>query len=255
MSTHDRRPDRRTAEQLLDGAPAAGGHPLNALLAAVAAPARDSELAGEHAAVAAFRAARLTSAAQPRRPLLAKLLSAKLAAVVAVLAVAIGGVATAAVIGYLPGPLGGNSHVAPPSRTSDPTTSAAIPPLTTHPTTTTTTAENGDNNAAGASSGTPSPSMTGLCKAFTAGAGSDHGKALDNPAFSALITAAGGRDNVDAYCADLLVGQQKKSSATPPTTTTKEKDHGGQGHGPPSTHPEPGGPDHPTGPPTTHPGH
>ncbi|HTI23451.1 MAG TPA: hypothetical protein VL652_20820 [Kutzneria sp.] len=250
MSTHDRRPDRRTAEQLLDGAPATGGHPLNALLAVAAAPAKDSELAGEHAAVAAFRAARLTTAAQPQRPLLAKLLSAKLAAVVAVLAVAIGGVATAAVIGYLPGPLGGNSHVAP-SRSSDPTPSAVAPPPTTHPTT---TEHRDDNGAAATSSGTPSPSLTGLCNAFTAGAGSDHGKALDNPAFSALITAAGGRDQVDAYCAGLLGSKQGKGQVTPTTTTTKEKDHGGQGHGPPSTHPEPG-PDHPTGPPTTHPGH
>ncbi|MFC0548284.1 hypothetical protein [Kutzneria chonburiensis] len=249
MSTHDRRPDRRTAEEMLDGAPAAGGHPLNALLAVAAAPARDSELAGEHAAVAAFRAARLTSAAQPRRPLLAKLFSAKLAAVVAVLAVAAGGVATAAVIGYLPGPLGGNSHVAPPSRTGDPGSSAVAPPPTSHPTTTE------HENGAAPTSGSPSPSLTGLCNAFTAGAGSDHGKALDNPAFSALITAAGGRDKVDAYCADLLAGKQEKGSATPTTTTTtKEKDHGGQGHGPPSTHPDPG-PDHPTGPPTTHPGH
>jgi hypothetical protein len=233
---------------MLDGAPAAGGHPLHDLLAVAAAPARDSELAGEHAAVAAFRAARLTNAAQPRRPLLAKLFSAKLAAVVAVLAVAIGGVATAAAIGYLPGPLGGDSHVAPP-RSSDPTSSAVAPPPTTHPTTTERRDDNGDTAP---SSGTPSPSMAGLCNAFTAGTGSEHGKALDNPAFSALITAAGGQDRVDAYCADLLAGQQGKGSATP--TTTKEKDHGGQGHGPPSTHPE-HGPDHPTGPPTTHPGH
>jgi hypothetical protein len=80
--------------------------------------------------------------------------------------------------------------------------------------------------------------MTGLCNAFAAGAGSDHGKALDSPAFTALISTAGGRDRVDAYCAQLLADQHG---------TTKEKD---KGNGPPTSHPA-SGPDHPK----AHPGH
>jgi hypothetical protein len=233
MSTHYHRPDRRTAEQMLDGAPAADGTPLYDLLAVAAAPARDSELVGEHAAVTAFRAARLATADQPRR--MTKLFSAKLAAVVAVLAVVVGGVATAAATGHLPGPLGGNSPV-PPARSSDPSSSAAPPP-TSLPTTT----ERRDDPTSTPSTSSPSPSMTGLCNAFTAGAGSEHGKALDSPAFAALITTAGGRDRVDAYCAELLGDQPGKGP-----TTTKENNRGGQGNGPPSSHPAPG-PDHPKG--------
>jgi hypothetical protein len=215
---------------MLDGAPAAGGHPLNDLLAVAAAPARDSELVGEHAAVTAFRAARLATADQSQRSSPAKLFSARLAAVVAVLAVAVGGVATAAATGHLPGPLGGNSPVTP-APSSHPTTSAA-PSSTSHPTTT----DRHDDRGAAPAPDSPSPSMTGLCNAFTTG--SEHGKALDNPAFTALITTAGGRDRVDAYCAELLGGQRGKGPATPPTT--KENDHGAQGKGPPSSHPEPG---------------
>src|SRR5712692_8914373 len=44
--------------------------------------------------------------------------------------------------------------------------------------------------------GTPSPSLRGLCTAFQAGATSNHGKALTNPAFTALVTAAGGTDKL-----------------------------------------------------------
>ena len=36
--------------------------------------------------------------------------------------------------------------------------------------------------------------MIGLCRAYEAGRGKTSGKALDNPAFTSLITAAGRRD-------------------------------------------------------------
>ncbi len=52
-------------------------------------------------------------------------------------------------------------------------------------------------------SAAPEPSLVGLCHAFPAVANS-HGRALDNPAFTTLITAAGGADNVAAYCQVLL---------------------------------------------------
>jgi hypothetical protein len=257
MSTSRRRLDRRTAEQLLDGASAVSGDPLTGLLAAAAAPTRVGEQAGEHAAVAAFRAARLETAVQPRRPmrttLLARLLTARIAAVAAALAVIVGGVATAAATGHLPTPLSGNPA---PTGTS---ASSSTPSTPEHPTTT--PADRGDDH--GVSSppqGTPSQSLTGLCNAYTAGAGSTHGKAPDNPAFEALATAAGGADKVDAYCAELLAGQRGQGHATDtaaPTTTTDPDPGHGQGHdpkGPPAGHPDPG-PNHPTGSPTTHPGH
>ncbi|WP_327065835.1 hypothetical protein [Kitasatospora sp. NBC_01302] len=144
MSTNrSRRIDRDAAEHLLGGAADAspdGPGALFGLLAAAAAPATADELAGEEAAVAAFReAARLTShpsasqlstsrssASLPstsrRRPMAAcvpqgfrvptRFLGAK--AVVAAFAVtAIGGVAVAAGTGHLPAALGGSGHSAP----------------------------------------------------------------------------------------------------------------------------------------------
>jgi hypothetical protein len=63
MSTrHHRRVSRKAAEQLLGGSgavPDAGE--LARVLAAASAPARDSELAGEQAAMAAFEAHHLVS--------------------------------------------------------------------------------------------------------------------------------------------------------------------------------------------------
>jgi hypothetical protein len=136
---------------------------------------------------------------------LLKLLSLK-AAAIAALAVGAGGVALAASNGALPGPFGGHT-----SSTASPGPGGSQGP------------DNGHGNAA------PSPSMVGLCQAFRAGAGSEHGKALDSPAFQALITAAGGKDKVDAFCSDIL--------GTPA----------------PTGHPAGAGDDHPTGPPDDHP--
>ncbi|MEU9131744.1 hypothetical protein AB0D08_27140 [Kitasatospora sp. NPDC048540] len=151
MSTNrSRRIDRETAEQLLAGAgadPEAGraavtGHPaLAGLLAAAAAPAADGEAAGERQALAAFREARLTSAAatgsarptstadRPRRrtmadTALARAFSAKaLAAAFAV--TALGGVAVAAGTGSLPPALGGA-----PAPVRPPVSAPAVPAAT-----------------------------------------------------------------------------------------------------------------------------
>ncbi|WP_380285831.1 hypothetical protein [Kitasatospora purpeofusca] len=166
MSTNrPRRIDRDTAEQLLSGAvdgPSAGrdasltgpdgstGHtgPLPPdggpqgrvarVLAAAAAPAARGELAGEEAALAAFREARLAPApAVPAAPApvrrrsmataaLTRAFSTK-AAVVVLGATALGGVAVAAGTGNLPSALGGSSDE-PKRRVVAPVTSA--PPST-----------------------------------------------------------------------------------------------------------------------------
>lgn len=52
--------------------------------------------------------------------------------------------------------------------------------------------------------GTPDPSLYGLCQAYVGGATSNEGKALESPAFEALVNAAGGADKLDAYCDDVL---------------------------------------------------
>jgi hypothetical protein len=224
MNAHERRPlTAETAEQVLEGRPVAARHAqrLADRLAMASAAAFPGELAGEDAAAAAFRAAASADLApQPGRrrmfktAVLAKLLTLK-AAAIAVAAVSLGGVALAATTGVLPNPLAPQN----PGHSTDAPGRQGSP-------------------------ATPSPSLVGLCTAYLAGAGADHGKALESPAFSALITAAGGNDKVDAYCTGIGVttpgsGHESGEATTHPT-------------GEPTSHP--GATDHPTGEPTSHPG-
>ncbi|GAA4242992.1 hypothetical protein GCM10022255_000170 [Dactylosporangium darangshiense] len=216
-----------TAERLLAGA---NGDPVDdqyhllaAVLAASAGPARPAELAGLDQAVDGFRTAQLRPVPHPRRQsvvktALLKLLTVKAAAIATI--VVGGGVALAATTGALPNPL--NNH-ANPAASAGLSRASADPSASHH----------------GASSADPSPSLVGLCHAYTAGAGAEHGKALENPAFGALITAAGGKDKVDGYCTHVLAS---------PSATARP---GNQ----PSEHPTEANTDHPTGAPTGTPSH
>jgi hypothetical protein len=242
MTNHRPPIDPSTAERLIRDARAdePSADPLARLLAAAATPARPGELTDEDAAVAAFRHARLTRAPRRRslmKTALAKLATAKVA--VAVIALGGGGIALAAGSGHLPGTTGSNQHAsASPEQTSsnghraDP--SAAASSRSSHPRPNQTSPEAvGPSNA----KGSPSPNLHGLCTAYTAQLHNNPGKALDNPAFTALINAAGGKDRVAGYCATLL---------GPP--------NGQPAHGTPSPHPtHPTHPIHPTHPPTKQP--
>ena len=89
----------------------------------------------------------------------------------------------------------------------------------------------------------------GLCQAWAAGQGDDHGRRADAPPFQALADAAGGADQVAAYCAaetpsSAAHGHQPAPSpgygpakSTPPTPGPPAKPGGGhgQGGGPPAT--------------------
>lgn len=221
-----RRLNRNAAEQLLRGGSASGPasplsdhYALASLLVAAAAPEGDRELAGEAEAVTAFRRALLGPAPQPRRPSMSatKLLVAK--AVLATVGVSGGGVALAAATGHLPANLAGTSAAAVSSASA-----TAMPSAdgksTSHPT------------------ASPSPSLGGLCRAYTAHVGSNPGKALDSPAFTALITAAGGKDKVAAFCASLLATHPGNAPTSHPS-------------GKPSSLPTSANTTHPTGKPTT----
>lgn len=78
------------------------------------------------------------------------------------------------------------------------------------------------------------PSLVGLCHAYSSGNKAEHGKALDNPAFTVLITTAGGRDKVDAFCTTLLAdpnagkntGQDTGKKDKPEPTSTPGNGHG-----------------------------
>jgi hypothetical protein len=90
----------------------------------------------------------------------------------------------------------------------------------------------------------------GLCQAWSAGQGDDHGRRTESKAFQALAAAAGGADQVSAYCqADVRAsaelgrpaapsgGGSSKAAPTPATGPPESPGHGqqqGQG-GPPTT--------------------
>lgn len=161
---------------------------------------------------------------------LAKLLTIKVAAA-ALTATAASGVALAAGTGHLPGPLGGAAPTDRPTATHD---------TRPHHTGKASTTRDGHHSAA------PSPSLVGLCHAYQAGAGDNPGKALGNPAFTHLITVAGGEDKVAAYCTDLIKTHPGKARVSHPAGAP--------------THPAATRPAHPTGAPThptksTHPIH
>ena len=240
-------PDRWDASWIKDAAPAAllagtemppdsgpGLQPVADVLAALGAPAGSDELAGEAVAMTEFRHRFGVPAPTPcrsrrRRPtLLTSLLSAKAAAVAAIAAVGVGAAATtAAFAGALPGPLQQFAHqtFGAPAAHQD-----KAPP------------------AGPAASATPvgpnahSHAAFGLCTAFKRATA--HGSAAQKAvAFRNLVKAAGGADNVAAFCAAVPHPGASPSPQPPPTHPT----------GPPSPHPTGPPSTHPTGPPSTHP--
>jgi hypothetical protein len=238
-----RRISARTAEDLLNGAGVDAEHQrLAQVLRAVAGPAQPGELAGRQDALAAFGRARLRPDPLQRRQSMIKTAVVKLltvkAVAVAALVVGTGGVALAASTGALPNPLGDHPSPAASSGQSD---SSHGPAASAHP----------------KGSADPSPSLVGLCTAYNAGAGSEQGKALDSPAFRALLVAAGGKDNVGSYCTSLLATAHPSGSPTDHSGKATSHPTGDPSHatGGPSGHPtgDPSG--HPTGAPSPKPSH
>ncbi|SCG76733.1 hypothetical protein [Micromonospora inositola] len=200
MNAH--RMDQKTVERLLVGPiadPPDGPEALVRLLTAVRAAPRPRELAGERAALEAFRTARAGSvpvpAARPERRILAGLLSAKVA--LAALLAATGGVALAAATGTLPGSVGGaGDSTTPPSASADgrptPTGGPSVSP----------TADAGPSDPP-----TGSPALVGLCTAYRAAENGNRQRELESPRFAELVSAAGGRERVQDWCDRLLAGR------------------------------------------------
>jgi hypothetical protein len=132
---------------------------------------------------------------------LAKLLTLKAGATVLAVA-ATGGVALAAANGALPDPLGEPAAKAAASASGAPD------------------ADDKGKASPSAGKGTPSPNLVGLCRAYRAGAGDNPGKALENPAFGVLITTAGDKEKVAAYCDGLLANAKGRPTAKPRPTGT-----------------------------------
>jgi hypothetical protein len=99
----------------------------------------------------------------------------------------------------------------------------------------------------------------GLCRAWQAGQGADHGRRMDAVAFQALVEAAGGADQVAAYCEDVAAGSSAgahgqgqaspPSVSAPPTMVSPPSSGPPADPGPPAST-GPGGPGQ-GGPPTT----
>ena len=209
-SQRTRRIDRDTAEKLLCGVPAGAG-PLADLLAAAAAPALAVEHAGEQAALAAFRAARLSPATEPRRrsmiqTALAKLLTVKVMAATVVASTALGGVALAASTGTLPTQAGGASA----SQTDKADDAAEGGGSQKSP-------EPSESAKAKKDDAKGKPSVVGLCRAYQAHPMDERGKAVESTAFTALVEEAGGKGNVAGYCKVVLAAKAAESARTEPT--------------------------------------
>jgi len=196
---------------------------VDALIAAATERAHPQELAGEEAAIAAFRQAHRASArpaARTRRlvpvpGLVAGSLTAKIAISFGVLS--FGGFALAAETGSLPTGAQSAAHrvfravgVPEADQQASARTGDATSDRTGQPTQT---------NGGGPQFDATSP-VPGLCRAYTAGNRDEHGKALDSTAFQALAAAAGGEANIEVFCAGVLAssGPSPSPSATPSPT-------------------------------------
>ena len=174
----------------------------DAWLADATAPGHADELTGLAAAVSWFED---VTPARPRRKL--GFLGSRLVAPF-VSAVAVGGIALAAATNSLPSSAQRLAHT---------TLGAPAPPAEDHVKPTASAHGSSEATDSATPGGTPSPSLLGLCRAYAAGQKTDHGKALDNPAFAYLISKAGGRANVPAYCATVLANAPGSRPSPHPT--------------------------------------
>lgn len=208
--------NRANAEAILTGT-ATERSELAQIIAAARGSATSDELAGEAAAMIRFQAARLEPAAAHgvtvRKRMSDKLLAAKVGIAAALAAAATGGVALAAAAHTQTEPahhaLPASTSVAAPSRDGTPTPraapKAAVPPPPPPPShaAAASAAPTAPGGAGSHPSASPSRSLRGLCIAYFANE-IIGGKRMDNPAFGALATAAGGKDKITKYCLTLL---------------------------------------------------
>ena len=231
--------DQDLLERLLDGRLDAGSAPpgyggLARLLAAATAPAAPEELCGEQLALAEFTAVMRSTpptlvprrTAMPRRVFTVK---AAAAALVAVLS--IGGVAAAAT-GLLPDQASLVADKAAATTAAGTAAHglgrAAVANVGGTAQARSTDGQGGRESAVGPDA--TAAARAGLCRAWEAGQGGDHGRRMDSVAFQALVAAAGGVGKVAAYCQDVTAGggaaahgtseASPPSGSAPPTTAS-----------------------------------
>jgi len=210
MNEHPRHLDRETAEQMLDGASpahAAGAERLARLLAAAGGPPRSYEYDREEEAIMAFRSREV-----PKRRALSwrNLLTFKVLATTATITV--GGLAFASTAGILPDPFNQEPGVSP-----------------TTAVTSTVPRRSGGASPTGLPSAAPGaevpPGINGLCTSYLNKDAKERSEALQQPHYAQLISAAGGAENIEAYCSQLPLGPGKPPKThepTPPPRPTPE---------------------------------
>ena len=243
--------DQDILEQLLDGqvdrasAPPGYGK-LARLLAAATAPAAPQELASQQRVMAEFAAvmrSRPPTLSSRRTPVPSKVFTIKAAAAALVAVLSIGGIAAAT--GLLPDQA---------SPVADQATATTAADAAAHGLGKAAAANLAGTAQAGSTAGqgreaAVGPDATGaaragLCRAWQAGQGTDHGRRMDSVAFQALADAAGGADNVAAYCEDVSVGASAdargQGQASPPSVSAPPTAVSPPSSGPPA---DPGPPD------------
>jgi hypothetical protein len=196
------------AERLVDGdLPGPDLAALRALLDAARAPAAEPELAGEKAAVAAFRAHRTRAARAARRPARARAAVVSVATGLALLV--LGGTAVAARTGSLPPPAQQHAHrlfsaLGVPAPRTGPSVPSPIPSSSPSP------------------AASPSPDVTVLswCEAWRGASGR---APLDRESRRRLVVAAGGEEAIPRFCSRLSPSvspsrTRTHGSSAPPVT-------------------------------------
>jgi hypothetical protein len=219
-----------TAERLLSGdltSPPDGAERLAAVLAAASAPGRPDELAGEAAAMAAFRARPATV----RRWSLRHALTVKATAAIVAATVAAGGVALASGTGLLPIPFVPDKPEPVPSVTEAPAARTPAPKRTPSPAQTPPPAPPAPNDT-----------LPGLCAEYQKKTNAEKQKELKTKRFEELVREAGGADRVEAFCVQVLAatpqpgkgngGNNNQGNAAPSGPPGAAAGSGAPGHGP-----------------------
>jgi hypothetical protein len=244
----------RLLERRLNPASAPPGYSgLARLLTAATAPATPQELAGKQRAMASF-AAEMRShppTLAPRRTAVPrKVLTIKAAAAALVAVLSIGGVATAAG-GLLPDKASPVADQAPATTSADAAAyglgkAAAAANLGGTANAGSADAD-GQGRASAAGPDATAAARAGLCQAWQAGQGANHGQKADSVAFQALADAAGGADNIAAYCQDVAPSASAdahgNSQASPPSVSAPPTSVSPPSSGPPADPPASTGPE------------
>jgi len=238
--------DQDLLERLLDSRlnpasapPGYGG--LARLLAAATAPATPEELADAQQTMAAFAAAMRSHPPTlvPRRTAVPrKVLTIKAAAAALVAVLSLGGVAAAAG-GLLPDQASPVADQTPATTGTD----AAAHGLGKAAAANLGGAANAGSaesrgRASAAGPDASGAARAGLCRAWQAGQGADHGRRMNAVAFQALAEAAGGADNIAAYCEDVTAGASAgahgKGQGSPPSVSAPPTSASPPSSGPPA---------------------